>query len=99
LNYIQTLQEAIRKAYGCDSKHAASEPVEEVFQGKAVWKGVVEVFDLIGHSKAKQCYAWGHAMRDTGNEVRFVTVLGVPPVVSAVTAVRASIVADVKRGG
>jgi len=25
--------------------------VHEVFQGKTVWDGVVEVFDLLGHQK------------------------------------------------
>jgi len=96
LDYIQTLQEAIRKGYGCQSKHAASEPVKEVFQGKTVWKGTVEVFDLIGHASAKLAYAWGHAAHDTGNEVRIVTILGVPPVDSPRKAVQVSIVAEAK---
>jgi hypothetical protein len=96
LGYIEMLQDAIRKGYGCGALHNASIPVEEMFQGKTVWKGVVEVFDLVGHPKAILCYAWGHAARDTGNEVRVVTVLGVPPVDSPRKAVQVSIVADAK---
>ena len=80
----------------CQAKHAASVPVEEVFQGKTVWKGTVEVFDLTGHTKAKQCYAWRHAAKDTGNEVRIVTMLGVPPVLSPRKAVQAAILSEIK---
>ena len=71
-------------------------PVEESFRGQTVWKGIVEVFKLIGHATAKLCYAWGHAEKDTGKEVRIVTVLGVPPIDSPSKAVQVSIVADVK---
>jgi hypothetical protein len=98
LDYIQSLQEEIRKAHGCDSKHIASEFVEGVFRGEMVWMGTVEVFGLVGHPKASLCYAWGHAPHDTGNEVRIVTVLGVPPVDSPRKAVQVSIVADAKAG-
>jgi hypothetical protein len=28
------------------------------FEGKTAWQGTVEVFDLIGHPKAKRAYAW-----------------------------------------
>ena len=97
LDYIQMLQDAIRKGYECEPRHVASVPVHEAFQGKTVWKGAVEVFDLIGHPKAKRAYAWGHAMRDTGNEVRVVTILGMSPVDSPRKAVQVSIVADSKK--
>jgi hypothetical protein len=97
LDYIQTLREAIRKAYGCDSKRVESVPVEETFRGKTVWKGIVDVFKLIGHATAKLRYAWGHAEKETGNEVRIVTVLGVPPVNSLRKAVQVPIVAESKR--
>jgi hypothetical protein len=96
VNYIQSLQDAIRKAYGCESEHIESDFVREIFQRKTIWVGTVEVFDLIGHLTAKRAYAWGHATRDTGKEVRIVTVLGVPPVDSARKAVQVSIVADAK---
>jgi hypothetical protein len=96
VDYTQSLQEAIRKAHGCESKHAASVLVEEMSRGKTVWKGTVEVFELIGHPKAKQCYAWGHAAMDTCNEVRIVTVLSLPPVDSPRKAVQVSILSETK---
>jgi hypothetical protein len=89
------LQEAMRKGHGCEPKHTASVPVEEVFQGKK--RSWIEVFDLIGHPKAKQGYAWGHAARDTGNEVRMVTVIGLPPVDSPCKAVQVSILSDMEK--
>jgi hypothetical protein len=97
LNYIQMLQEAVRKAYGCDCKYAESIPVLEVFQGKPVWDGVVVVFALIGHASAKLAYAWGHAEKDTGNEVRIVTVLGEPPIDSPRKAVQAVILNEIRQ--
>ena len=96
LSYIEMLQRAVEQAHGCKAEHDRTAHVEEVFQGQMAWVGDVEVFLLTGHPRAKRGYAWGHAMRDTGNEVRVVTVLGVPPVDSPRKAVQVSIVADTK---
>lgn len=68
--------------------------MHEVFQGKTVWEGEVEVFDLHGHPKAKREYAWSHAEGERGE--RFVAVLEIPPVDSAQKAVQVQIVKDVK---
>lgn len=62
--------------------------------GQVVWDGEVQVFELIGHPTAKRAYAWSHAT--TGTKRRFVAVLGLPPVDSAVMAVRTSILAEFK---
>ena len=96
LGYIPMLQQAIRKAHGCETWHVKAEPVKETFQGKTVWEGVVEVFALVDHPKAKLCYAWAHAEGDVGQEVRVVTVLGLPPVDSPLKAVQVAVVADSK---
>jgi hypothetical protein len=97
-DYIQTLKSAIRDAHGCEAKHLHSVDIEESFEGRVTWHGKVEVFELDGHPTAKRCYAWGHALRDTGHEVRIVTVLGVSPIDSARKAVQASILSDIKAG-
>jgi hypothetical protein len=49
------------------------------------------VFDLVGHPKAKRCYAWSYETQ--AERRRFVTVLRLGPVIDAITAVRASIAA------
>ena len=97
MNYIESLQRAILKAHNCESEHVFSAPIEEVYEGKTLWKGRVQVFELMGHPTATQCYAWGHALRDTGDEVRIVTVLGIPSVNSPRRAVQASILADARK--
>ena len=64
---------------------------------KPCGRAKLEVFDLSGHPKAKRAYAWSHREGDDDEDERFVTVLEIPPVKSALTAVRASIMADAKK--
>jgi len=84
--------------HGCGATWRESVPVREIFQGKTIWNGEVEVFDLTGHPKAKRAYGWSHPEGDDNKGERFVTVLEIPPVTSAETAVKVSIVADAKKG-
>jgi hypothetical protein len=69
-------------------------PVHETFEGKTVWKGDVEVFDLMGHPTAMRAYSWSEAT--TGTKRRFFAVLHAAPILSPVAAIRASIVADAR---
>jgi len=96
LTYIAELQDVIRKLHGVESKHVKSVAFKEEFQGKTVWEGVVEVFELIGHPKASLLYAWSHGT--DGEKKRHVTVLHIGPVDSPQAAVRASIVRDYRLG-
>lgn len=96
MTYIEALQDAIRKTHGCESRHVESVPVHEEFRGQTVWSGTVEVFDLVDHPKAKQCYAWGHRASEKDNKSRYVVVLKLPPVDSSAAAVKASVVADAR---
>jgi hypothetical protein len=82
------LREAIRAMHGCRSRYVKSIPIREVFNGLVAWDGVVEVFDLIDHPKAKRCYAWSF---DDGKQTRSITVLELPPVDSPETAVKVAI--------
>ena len=72
-----------------------STPLIEMFGQKKVLEGVVESFALSNHPKAKRCYAWSY--QDKG-ETQYVAGLEIPPVTSAQTAVRASVVAEGKKG-
>ncbi|HEX7999113.1 MAG TPA: hypothetical protein VF528_12050 [Pyrinomonadaceae bacterium] len=94
MSYIDELQKAIRKLHGCEADHVETVPVNETFQGRPVWQGEVEVFNLRGHPKATRAYAWSHK---TDKGERFVAVLELPPVDSAQTAVKAAIVEEAKR--
>lgn len=95
--YIERLQLTICHLHKCDCKHVESVAIHEIFRGQTVWQGRVEVFTLSGHPKAKKAYAWSHLDGANDEGERIVTVLEIPPVVSPVTAVRASIVADSKK--
>ena len=78
MSYIAELQDAIRKLHGVESRHVESVPVKEEFQGKTVWEGVGEVFELIGHPKASRLYAWSHDAN--GSKNRHVTALHLAPI-------------------
>lgn len=72
-HYIEELTEAIRRKHGAEATHVQSVPIKEVFQDKTIWEGIVEVFDLKGHPKAKRIYAWSHETE--GKQKRHVTVV------------------------
>jgi hypothetical protein len=93
MSNIHDLREVIKRLHGAEAKHVESVPVTETHQGRTVWDGVVEVFDLIGHPKTHRVYAWAHQTDEPGN-VKHITVLHVPPVVSPQSAVRAAIIQE-----
>jgi hypothetical protein len=96
-DYLDRLQVAVSQLHNCAATYRETVPVHEVFQGQTVWQGEVEVFNLTNHPKAKRAYAWSHIHGQQDEQERFVAVLEIPPVESAVTAVRASIMADRKK--
>ena len=91
MSYIGDFRDVIRKLHGVESTHYSSVPVKEVFQGKTIWAGIVEVFELHGHPKANIAYAWTHATDDPNVPKKSVAVLHIPPAVSPITAVRLAI--------
>jgi hypothetical protein len=91
---IGEFQKIILKLHGVESSHIESVPVREVFQGKTVWDGIVEMFALKDHPQASKVYAWAHDTDDPKKPVRHVTVLHVEPVTSPELAVRAFIVQE-----
>ena len=94
MNYIEALQEAIKKTHGCDSKHIESIPIIETYQNEIVWDGVVEVFELMNHPETSICYAWGHHLEQGKKKSRYVTVLHRPPIDTPLKAVRAAIISE-----
>jgi hypothetical protein len=66
----------------------------EQFEGQTAWQGTVEVFDLIGHPKAKRAYAWTY--RD-GDNHKTIAVLEIPPVDSPQSAVKVAIASETKK--
>lgn len=94
VDYIPELRETIRRLHRCEASHTRTESVCERVDGRVLWEGRVEVFALLGHDEALRCYAWGGA--DEQGRWSVTTVLAIPPVVSASTAVLAAIAARVR---
>jgi hypothetical protein len=93
-DYLAVLRAAILKMHNCDAVWLKTVHVHETFQGKTVWSGDVEVFNLMQHPKAKRAYAWAHPDGTNGEQTHYVAVLELPPVDSALRAVQASMMAD-----
>lgn len=96
--YIERLQGVIAHLHGCDSTWVEAVPVHEVFEGKTVWKGTVQVFNLAGHPKAKRAYGW-HLLNDSGETITemLVAVLELPPVTSPETAVKEAVAGEIRQ--
>lgn len=105
-DYTGQLVDAIRRLHDCEATYLETVQVIETFQGQTVWEGEVEVFDILGHPKAKRAYAWSHLTGEDSKSRRYVAVLELPPVDSAQMAVRAAVAAEIhdareksKKGG
>jgi hypothetical protein len=94
MTYIEELRAAILLVHKAQATHIESVPVKESFQGKTVWDGIVEVFELHGHPKASKVYAWAHDTDDPERPRIHVTVLHCHPITSAKEAVRAALVQE-----
>ena len=92
--HLDRLQEVVKVTHPCKARHEKSVPVVEMFGQQTIWEGVVESFAITGHSKAKRRYA--RSFLD-GKELRYVTVLEIPPVESPQTAVRAAIASKAQK--
>ena len=93
MSYLAELRSTIRRLHQCEASHSRTESVKEVINGHVLWEGDVEVFALLGHDRALRCYAWGHAHE---GKWEVTTVLAIPPVISASTAVLAAFAARLK---
>jgi hypothetical protein len=97
MTYLEELESVIVKLHGCAASPVETVEVEEIYLGKTVWQGEVEVFELAGHPRAKRCYAWG--LPDELGILQIVTVLEIPPVNSALMAVRVALASGARGTG
>jgi hypothetical protein len=93
MTYVEELQDMIRHRYGVESTHIESVPIKETFEGKTIWEGNVEIFELTNHPKAPKLYAWSYATNDPKRPLH-VSVLHIPPISSPLQAVRAAILEE-----
>lgn len=84
---IEGLKAAVEMTHHCIARHAG---YEMVIEDELAWDGIVDIFDLEGHPKAKRCYAW--SFMENG-ETQYTAVLELPPVDSAESAVKTALAA------
>jgi len=84
------LRDAIERLHGVRAMFRERVSIEERFDGQTVWRGEVTVFDVTGLRAATVAYAWSVPIQDS-DQRRLYVVLGVPPVGSAMDAVRSVI--------
>ena len=94
MTYLEELRGVIKYLHGGEATHVASVPVKETHEGKTVWEGIVEVFDLRGHPAANRVYAWAHETDNPERPKKHIAVLHIGPVNSPQAAVRAAIVQE-----
>lgn len=89
--YLDELKRTLAERLGCVLDHVRTVPVSEVFKGREIWRGDVEVYDITGHAKARRVYAWGYPGEREGERMEVVAVLEIPPVTSPESAVKVAI--------
>ena len=80
-SYINNLKGAIRRLHGLEAVHVRTVPLTEQFEGKILWQGEVETFNVSGHPQASRCFAW--AYEDDDGKQHYTAILELPPVNSS----------------
>jgi hypothetical protein len=84
---IRTLASAVEKRFSSTPVHLCSVYVRDEVRGVVAWEGYVELFQLLGHTEARECYAWPIRGAASGSE--YAMVLRLPPIASAFQALQA----------
>jgi len=95
---VTQLKRVIESQHGGTASFVHSVKVQETQANQRVWDGIVHVFDLKKHPKAKRAYAWS-APIEGSTKSRFFAVLHQGRVTGPLEAVRAAIGAIRKWGG
>ena len=89
---VEQLRRAVEAQHGGKATFVQSVAVRGSFRDMIVWDGVVHVFDLADHPKAKRAYVWSSERED--GKRRFYAVLHMGGITGPVEALRAAIVAE-----
>jgi hypothetical protein len=92
------LKQAVESQHGGTATFVQAVPIHESHDGKTVWNGAVQVYDLAGSpSGATRAYAWSYGLED--GRRRIFAVLHAGPITGPREAVRAAIVAEARTKG
>ena len=87
--YANQLKRLIETQHGAKSTFVRSVRVHRAPEGQSNWDGVVHVFDLSDHPKAKRAFAWSSPISGSGNP-RFFAVLQMGAIATPLQAVKAA---------
>jgi hypothetical protein len=87
---IGELRKAVQRLHGGAVRLVQSVRISESFDGKSLWEGVVQIFELKGHPTASLAYAWSSPVEGS-TERQYFAVLNVPPITSPAEAVLATV--------
>ena len=91
------LRRAVESKHGCKAGLMETVIVRTTVGGERAWEGQVHVFDLAGHPKANQAYAW-LSPREGSDAWKVTSVLRQPTVTSPHEAVQSTLTAKSKTG-
>lgn len=87
------LKQAVESQHGGTATYVRSVPIHQSQNGKTIWNGAVQVYDLAGSpSGATQAYAWSSGLEDGSRQ--FITVLQAGPVTGPREAVSATLASN-----
>jgi hypothetical protein len=85
--YKRELLFAIEDRAKCSAVYYQTQPVKISMDGKTLWDGKVEIFQLKEHPQAKLAFGWG--FKNDKDKMEYIVVIGVPPLDSPLQAVKA----------
>ncbi len=87
MSYRTDVANAIEGKARCTAVFVHTQPVRIAVDGKFLWRGKVEVFDLKGHPYARRAFGW--AIKHKEKKIEYVTVIGIPPLDTPLMAAKA----------
>ena len=87
--YANQLKRLIETQHGAKSTFLKSVRIHRAPEGQSSWDGMVHVFDLNNHPKAKRAFAWSSPISGNGAP-RFFAVLQMGAITTPVQAVKAA---------
>lgn len=87
--YANQLKRLIETQHGAKGTFVKSVRIHRQPEGQANWDGMVHVFDLNNHPKAKRVFAWSSPISG-GSAPRFFAVLQMGAITTPVQAVKAA---------
>ena len=89
--YRESVQEAIENRAKCPAVYQGTQPIKFSMDGKVLFDGKVEVFQLKDHPQAKLAFGWG--FENKIKKMEYVTVMGIPPLDTPLAAVKGYVAA------